>query len=197
MATSELSGAAGMRGFALTVMIGVLAIIVILASIFAPQFFNAIANTRVVKVVETGNVTKAALIDYFRSKGKLPESANPGKELVLAGFLERAPDAKTHVGNSMKFTRGMGAAAGSIPGKTPFAYNLDGKSDIDVGPANEVFEFQFRNVSIADAWDLSQMIDGATLSQTDNTSPDPMGRVTYSAPVNGQVPTMYFYLTHR
>jgi prepilin-type N-terminal cleavage/methylation domain-containing protein len=197
MTKSRRSGVAGMRGFTLIEMIGVLAIIAILASIVAPRVFNTIADARVISVVETGNATKAVLIDYFRGKGKLPGSANPGQQLVAGGFLEGMPDAKAHVGDSVKFARGMGAAAGSIPGKVPFAYDLDGEGDIDVGPANVVFEFQFHNVNIADAWDLSQMIDGATLSQADGAAADPRGRVVYTAPVGGVVPRLHFYLTHR
>jgi len=197
MTKRKISAANSMRGFTLIEMIGVLAIIAILASIVAPRVFNAIADARVISVVETGNATKAALIDYFRGKGKLPDSAHPGKELVAAGFLEGMPDAKVHVGDSMRFARGMGAALGSIPGKTPFAYDLDGKGDIDVGPANVIFEFQFRSVNIADAWDLSQMIDGATLSQADGTTADLQGRVAYAAPVDGVTPSLHFYLTHR
>lgn len=185
------------RWFALLETLGILVFIVFLASILAPRIFSVLADARVIGLVESGNAAKQALIGYFRDNGRLPDGGNPGEELVAAGFLEAPPTSGIRVGESIRFVGGSGASSTSVPGRAAFCYDLDGQGEIDVGTGHTVFEFQLTSVGIADAWELSHIIDGAGLSQPDRLTADMRGRVTYAEPVGGVVSTMYFYLTHK
>lgn len=51
-------------------------------------------------------------------------------------------------------------------------------------------------VNVSDAKDLSERIDGVSMTATNNNSADLLGRVKYGAP-NAGLTDVYVYITHR
>src|SRR5256885_6291884 len=59
------------RGFTLIEMIGVLAVIAILASILTPKIFEAINSARINNTVKSYNAIKTAVMDHYGKYGAL------------------------------------------------------------------------------------------------------------------------------
>jgi prepilin-type N-terminal cleavage/methylation domain-containing protein len=208
------------QGFTLIEMIGVLAIIAILASLLIPKVFQAINDSRVNNTATAVNTMKAAAAEHYGKWGKfcmnttgtgLTNTVEIWDQSVL--FAEQRVDKPliVKIGDGV-----VGTAAGagtrvravdisaltatSAPNTTD-AYNLDG-----AGSANDVtgawmVEAVISGVAAQDAVDLNNRIDGtgttlgtATLGSL--TEADTKGRVRYAAP-SGGVTEVHVYLTHR
>src|SRR5437867_3920442 len=90
------------KGFTLIEMIGVLAVIAILASLLIPKIFEAINNARISNASLSYNTVKTAVADHYAKWGSLVSSNgtsfSPGagvatifdKVLVSEGFLDKA-----------------------------------------------------------------------------------------------------------
>src|SRR5947207_7897462 len=89
------------KAFTLIEMIGVLAVIAILAALLIPKVFEAINNSRVNNAAVSYNTVKAALMDHYAKFGTLlssngvPIAASAGealnfdKVLVTEAFLDK------------------------------------------------------------------------------------------------------------
>src|SRR5947199_2833331 len=85
--------------FTLIEMIGVLAVIAILASLLVPKIYEAINNSRISNSVLSYNTVKTALADHYAKYGSLNSSngvalvsypcTNLYKVLVTEGFLDK------------------------------------------------------------------------------------------------------------
>src|SRR6266704_1896316 len=64
------------KGFTLIEMIGVLAVIAILASLLIPKIFNAINNARVNNAIVSYNTVKTAVADHYAKYGGLDKTTN-------------------------------------------------------------------------------------------------------------------------
>ena len=71
------------QGFTLIEMIGVLAVIAILAAILAPKVFEAIQTSKINNAVQSISTLKQAVNDHFAKKGKFTE-ANGTTEMTTA-----------------------------------------------------------------------------------------------------------------
>lgn len=60
------------RGFTLMEMIGVIAVIAILAAVATPMIFDAIRNARVAAFVEDVNVLRTAVARFYEDTGRFP-----------------------------------------------------------------------------------------------------------------------------
>src|SRR6516225_12189726 len=60
------------KGFTLIEMIGVLAVIAILAAVLIPKVFEAINNARVNNAAMTVNSVKTACVDHYAKYGSFP-----------------------------------------------------------------------------------------------------------------------------
>ena len=203
------------KGFTLIEMIGVLAVIAILAALLIPKVFQAITEARINTVPVGCATAKTGTVDNYAKNGGLanvsPTSAwadvpttagstgaDYDDEVLLAGgFIDKpfAPRVGTTadvlLGNVTGYTgaTAVGAAAG-------LTYDLDGDTDNDVIGTHVVFA-QITGVPIADAQAISARIDGITMSQTEGTTTqDIEGRVKYAADATG-LTTVFIYLTHR
>src|ERR1043165_3504607 len=97
-----LSQKSARKGFTLIEMIGVLAVIAILASLLIPKIFEAINNARISNSALSINTVKTALADHYAKFGSLassngtalttipgPGTTNFDKVLVAEGFLDK------------------------------------------------------------------------------------------------------------
>src|SRR5271155_5112005 len=88
------------RAFTLIEMIGVLAVIAILAGLLVPKIFNAINNARINSTAESIATVKTAIADHYAKYGTLLSSngttittlpqANFDQILLTEGFLDKA-----------------------------------------------------------------------------------------------------------
>jgi len=218
--TSPANRAFNQSGFTLIEMIGVLAVIAILAAVLIPKVFEAINNARVNNAAMSVGTVKTACVDHYAKAGAFPvdASTNPPAALTPAqkltfdlvlvkeGFLDKPfavkigdglPEDAAHtrveiVDAQPAATVGTGAGG---------AYNLDG--DATTSNANDangtwVVQAVITGVQEADAIALNKAIDGntAALGSTGPGVADLGGRVEYATPAAG-VCTVYVYLTHR
>jgi type II secretory pathway pseudopilin PulG len=199
-------------------MIGVLAVIAILAAVLIPKVFEAINNARVNNAAMTYNTVKTAIADHYAKFGSIPVNGSTGTPVVQAlpikqydsillaeGFLDK-PFA-TKIGDGV-----IGAAATRVEAidisafKTGDAvdatdatgFNLDGvpasKNEI-VGSVGVVAVIS--NVTENDAKDLNDRLDGPSLGVAVGSGlDDTAGRVKYAKPTGG-VTQVYIYVTHR
>lgn len=196
--------------FTLIEMIGVLAVIAILAALLVPKVFSAISDARVNSVCINCSTIKTAIADHAGKYGKLDQifgtnsvqfasniSAGYDTNVLLAEGLIDAPfttkiaSSPNSQGNStIQIVQGGHENNNSANG-----YRLDGVNNGTAG-AQYVIEAMLLNVSAQDAKDLNDRLDGPSMGAVDLTTRDSMGRVEYAAPVNGTT-TVYVYITHR
>jgi len=208
------------QAFTLVEMIGLLAILAILASLLIPRVFQAIGDSKISNSASTCNSIKAAVNEYYGRYGliagpqgaALPMSGTPATAedwdlttLVAEGFAEK-PFA-VRIGNGL-----LGSVAGgsrlrvvdisanttnTLPSDlTKGAYNLDGASTTNDISGALLVEAVIEAVDAQDARDFNDRIDGATLGATNLTLADQSGRVKYTAPANGKT-SVRIYLAHR
>jgi len=193
------------RGFTLVEMIGVLAVIAILAGMLIPKIFEAIRNSRINATLEAYNTLKAAVLENYAKWGKFATTAgtqytgNAFDDILLKeGRIDaRAADKipLSTIGGTdnvyVSVTTGPGGNGGS-------GYDLDGVGGADNANAAYTVELVIKSVAAKDAHDLSLRLDGPALSATDETSADTKGRVEYDAPSNNNNKTdVYIYITHQ
>lgn len=195
------------RGFTLIEMIGVLAVIAILAALLVPKIFEAINNARVNNAAVSYNTAKTALADHYAKFGTLlssngvpivagqNQSTNLDKVLVAEGFMDKPFIVKIGDGlqNRVEVVPAVTAAT-AVDGNNA-AFDLDGSGVAANDAAGSVVVWGvIYGVAAGDAKDLNDRIDGATLGVT--TGDDLKGRVKYVDPAGGTT-TVYMYMSHR
>jgi len=195
--------------FTLIEMIGVLAVIAILASMLIPRVFEAINSARVNSTAVACETIKTAAADHYGKFGQFDllhgtTVFQPGggnitnydinilmpENLLDKPFFAQIAGADTNGNSIIQLVR---AAAGNYGGPNLTGYSLDGTGTLATTNATFVLEAIIRHVSQADAKDLNDRIDGTALGTVSGTS-DNKGRVEYNAPFPTDV---YVYLTHR
>jgi prepilin-type N-terminal cleavage/methylation domain-containing protein len=193
--------------FTLIEMIGVLAVIAILASMLIPRVFEAINSARVNSTAVACETIKTAAADHYGKYGQFDQifgtntvtfvgGADPGYDtnvLMVEQLLDKPFSARI-AGGDPSTNSVIQLVKGSL-GNGGTGYKLDG-STLSTTNASFVLEAVMYGVSLADAKDLNDRIDGSALGVPQGT-PDAAGRVEYV--VNGGVGpvTVYVYLTHR
>ena len=176
--------------FTLIEMVGVLAVIAILAALLVPKIFQAINDSRFSSTVESVNNVKTACMDYFGKVGSFPLTTTNGSfdhTMISSNCLEKPFMAKIAPDGAC-----VQVVSGTGNGGT--AYKLDGTT-ATTATGNIVVECVLTNVAVADAWELSKRLDGDSLSAADAASADAKGRVCYTMTSgNGLV---YVYLAHK
>lgn len=198
-------------GFTLIEMIGVLAVIAILAALLIPKVFNAIADAKINNAVVSSETVKTALADHYGKYGKFDTVF--GTNALFAPVFNYDTNLLTESLLDKPFTTKLGtnwfivmatccssnvtATAPAVPvgkGDPDCAYSLDGTT-----PNNAVGQFVMEavieGVAEADAQAISQRLDGPSLSTALGTD-DLVGRVKYKS-AGGGATTVYIYLTHR
>ena len=205
------AGASAHSGFTLIEMIGVLAVIAILASMLIPRVFEAINSARVNSTAVACETIKTAAADHFGKYGQFDQvfgqtnifsgnattvSGYDTLVLMPEGLLDKPFSARIAGGDPstnsvIELVKGTGSAIGNAGA----GYKLDGNT-VATANASFVLEAVMFGVSQADAKDLNDRIDGLAVGAAPGTS-DTVGRVEYNV-ANGSGPvTVYVYLTHR
>lgn len=191
-------------GFTLIEMVGVLAVIAILAALLVPKIFSAIEESKYNNTVGSINNLKAATMAYFAKKSLFEVDAGTmtfDKRLITAGEMERPFAAKLGEGWACN------AVAYSAAGPTSIRFaKLDGGT---LAASGTVVQCVLTNVPSADAFELSKRIDGSDMSAvadegeagTDDDvaavdNLDDEGRVIYEAPEDGMT-TVYVYIANK
>ncbi len=197
--------------FTLIEMIGVLAVIAILAAVLIPRVFEAINSSRINNAAMSTQAAKTALIDHYAKYGALyvDGSTNPPAALTAAQALQfdlvlmkeqlmdKAFNTKISLANDTLGTStrvSLLSLAGATVGTTAVdatsaTFDLDGTGGAvsDISGSYTAVAI-LHNVAALDAWELSNRIDGTgvsgtagNLSETDSTTADLRGRVKYAA----------------
>ena len=192
------------HGFTLIEMVGVLAVIAILAALLVPKIFAAINDSRFSSSVASINSVKTASMDYFGKKGNFGAAAVAGafdSELVKENCLERPLACKVAETSAKALVTPIVAA--NDPAGVGGAYTLTGDA-LDKITGGQVVEIELAGVTIEDAWELSRRIDGEPASGLTNANDaagrvaiDTKGRVTYVAALAGATTTVFIYIAHK
>lgn len=212
--------------FTLIEMVGVLAIIAILAALLVPKIFAAINESRINNAVASFNSVKAATMSYFGKYGRFAgqggveigqnnsgygtavSAGNPALTwdntvLVTEGYLERSLSLR--VGTAADVEVAASEAGSVAPTGANSAYALDGAASTNQASLGQyVIETVILNVPVEDARELNQRIDGAAYSEdsyftnAQNVvfSGDVKGRVKYET-TNGSMANVRIYIAHK
>jgi prepilin-type N-terminal cleavage/methylation domain-containing protein len=196
------------QGFTLIEMIGVLAVIAILASMLIPKIFEAINSARINTAVQGYNSIKTAVMDHYGKYGAiatlrgtntigLPINDYDRSVLLPEALIDKPFATRVATTNLVEVVAGL-TAADAVTGANA-SYDLDGSGTTvnDAAPAAAVVQVLINQVAISDAQEISQRIDGTNLSEAPGaTTQDLRGRVKYATPVNG-LTDVYVYIAHR
>src|SRR5262245_53282884 len=183
----KYSGAA----FTLIEMIGVLAVIAILASLLIPKIFEAINNARINNALISYNTVKTACMDHYAKYGGTDRTTNGAAmsaqqlgnydlALLSEGFLDKPFLVKVGTNSYVHVTNSA-------------SYFLDGSNNATAG-ATYIVEAIINGVPAGDAKDINDRLDGDTgafavvLGTNDTT-----GRVKWDATLQ----QIDIYITHR
>jgi prepilin-type N-terminal cleavage/methylation domain-containing protein len=181
-------------GFTLIEMVGVLAVIAILAALLVPKIFAAINESRLNNAIGSFNTVKTAAISHFAKTGSFPVGADYDATLLSAGLLEKPFECKLAATSADAEVITSVDTDNPTDGKGDF--DLDGNGTFDEVPAgSSVVQIKLVGVKPDDAWELSKRIDGDGMSAANATSNDLKGRVVYAA--SGPTYTVYVYLAHK
>lgn len=210
-----------LSGFTLIEMIGVLAVIAILAAVLIPKVFEAINNARVNNAAMGCNAAKTAVIDHYAKFGgllldgrtttpatpfALGDAAALNFDAVLLGeqfmdkpFSTKIGDANTGAATKTRVTLlAVPATVGAADGGFALAGSGSDTPPSDIS-GSAVAIAVITGVLAEDARSLNRKIDGESASMGEITSgADLKGRVKYAAPDSTTKKTdVYVYLTHR
>jgi prepilin-type N-terminal cleavage/methylation domain-containing protein len=201
--------------FTLIEMIGVLAVIAILAAVLIPKVFEAINNSRINNAAMSCDTVKAAIADHYSKWGGLNIDGSTGTGVVIPGasipylsydavllkeqFLDKL--FVTKIGDGVNGTLNTHVelipcpALGATVDTTQLTgYSLSGNATTNECSGSYVIQAVITGATEADAQALSQRVDGNNLSTAALGNDDIKGRVKYA---KNSPTTIYVYLTHR
>jgi len=196
-------------GFTLIEMIGVLAVIAILASLLIPKIFEAINNARINNAAISIQTVKTAVADHYAKYGSLgvdgrstPPTAfantNNFDSIMLGeSFLDKPFAVKIGDGDDTLNNINLTTLAASTVALGNHVYDLDADGTVDTSVGSVVIDATIHGCSLEDARALDRVIDGVTLSYTGSATSDLRGRVIWGAGTVAGTYDINVYLTHR
>jgi prepilin-type N-terminal cleavage/methylation domain-containing protein len=209
------------KAFTLIEMIGVLAVIGILAALLIPKIFDAINSARVNGAAVSINTIKTATADHYAKYGILNSSngttlavtapiTNFDGILVAEQVLDKPLALKIAPSNifvSLVPVPATNGGAVTAPAASTFATSTTASDwSFDLAASNNPavntvagsvgVVVCLQGILETDAKALNDIIDGPTLGVALGNSPDYLGRVKYTQAVGGLV-DVTIYVTHR
>ncbi len=202
-------------------MIGVLAIIAILAVVIVPKVFSTIESARITNAAGSITALKSPASEFVGKYGTVPTTVAASRIddlLLTAGMLESRfvvkigtqPANPPIAGAVWTYANGAWTAAGGASQVTqsrvicltsnaaaPSAanganYQLDGVTNLPAG--SQVISAVLVNVTGTEARELSEKIDGDAYTATTAALADNAGKVVYAAPNGAGLTTVYVYI---
>jgi prepilin-type N-terminal cleavage/methylation domain-containing protein len=201
------------NGFTLIEMIGVLAVIAILASLLIPKIFESINNANISHAQLSYQTVKTATMEHFAKfyalnsingvpfslSGNTPQT-DYDRILMTEGLLDKPFTLKIGTTTSTIQIRNASALAGGQPDPSApsCGFDLDGDGANDIIGAQYLVEVLLTGVSDADARALNDRFDGQTLGEdANNPGEDRKGRLIYDKPGGSNPRTLRIYITHK
>lgn len=204
-------------GFTLIELIGVMAVISILAAIMIPKVYTAIESARINNAAMSIRTSKTACVDHFARFGSFMVDGSQGNPAALTSgqqnFFDQVLVAEALLDKpfAIKIGSGIIGSAGThiqvfdcsaltttsvvTPDMTS-GFNLGGNAtNLNDMIGSVCVEAVIKGATAVDAKSLNDIIDGPKFGASVNSA-DLVGKVKYDAPSNG-VTTIYVYLTHR
>lgn len=214
---TRYNGSRKNSAFTLIEIIGVVAVIAILAAVLTPRVVSVIARGKVNATAQSLGSLKSATADYIGKNSTVPLRDGTGllntavptgrfdADLIAGGFTEKlfacsigtplfdasALTGRTHVRTLTASTNATVAAPTAIAGGNN--YNLDRDTATgDFTTGQTVVSAFIPGVALADAIALNKILDG---DDNTGTAADTTGRCMYSDGTGGTV-TVYVYIAH-
>ena len=199
-------------GFTLIEMIGVLAIIAILASLLIPKIFESINNARLTQTQLGYQTVKTAVIEHFAKFNSFNSSngvtftvpswgyQDYDKVLLGEGLLDKLFLPKIDFTSSTVQIRDATSLAGGAPDPSApsSGFDLNGDGSNDILNAQYLVEVLMMGVNDADARALNDLLDGPSLGEdTNSPAQDRKGRVVYDKPTGSNPRTLRIYISHK
>jgi prepilin-type N-terminal cleavage/methylation domain-containing protein len=188
-------------GFTLIEMIGVLAVIAILAALLIPKVTSAISDARINSTVGSYQTVQTAAAGHYAKYGAFNVTNNStigngsvytaipltnfDTVLIAEGFLDQPFGVKVGTASTLQVIAGGGCNGAH--------YLLNGKTDGTSGNAYTV-EAVLTGVSQQDAYDVASRIDSTLMSNSVVLTSFTGARCVYTTAANG---TMYLYVNGR
>jgi len=147
------------RGFTMIEMIGVLAVIAILASIVAPKIFDAIRDSKVNAFTSNIQAVQTAVSSYYKDVGSFPTAA--GDLISSTNTNWKGPYLDKPITEMFSSLPQTGAV--TLTAEAPSAtanFDLDGNASGDYTSKSSIAQLTFTGMAVADAKAVSGSMDG-------------------------------------
>jgi len=198
-AIQTINSAKQKQAFTLIEMIGVLAVIAILAALLIPKVTTAISDSRVNATVGTYQTVQTAAASHYAKYNAFNLTTNgvtipagslttyDTSVLIPEGFLDQPASVKVGTNSILQVVAGGG--------NNGTGYKLDGTNNLTAANAYTM-ELVVQGVSPQDAYDVASRLDGSLINPFTVNQNLTGGRVVWST--NGTAPySMYMYVAGR
>jgi len=204
--TLNSNGRRQSAGFTLIEMIGVLAVIAILAALLVPKVTQAISDAKVNNAISTYQTIATAAASHYAKYNAFnivtntvqtitagaPLTSWDTVALLPEGFLDAPVALKVGTSSVLQVSLGEGnAISGAAAG-----YLLDGVNNGTSGNSYTV-ELIINGIAQQDAYDLASRLDGTGLAGTAPAATITAGRVVYKETGTTGSGTVYMYVAGR